>query len=110
MTFDPMRGPGAIAQGNDGDVTLAGLRVGLLSSWRVVTSPTTGKPTLMGEGRFKRYYTQAVGIRVRAELTPAPRPYRIGRPKPPKASPFTLTGKLYELTARTIVISEGEIT
>lgn len=110
MTFDPMRGPGALVQGADGTITIGGLRVGILSSWRVVISPTTGKPTLMGEGRFKRYFTQAVGIRARAALTPAPRPYRIGRPKPPTPQPFTIEGKLYELTAKTIVISEGEIT
>ena len=107
--FDPLRGPPAVAQGTEGRVTVGGLTVGTLTAWRVVNSPTTNKPTLIAEGTFHRYYTQAIGLIARAELTPSARPYRIGRPRPSTPFPMALTGKLFELTAARITISEGEI-
>lgn len=109
MTFDPMRGPPALAQGTGGTIRIGGLAAGTLGAWRVVSSPTTGKPTLMGEGRFLRYYGQAVGAQVHVRLTPRPQPARIGRPKPKAARPFTLTGKLVEYSPSRITIAEGEI-
>lgn len=109
MTFDPMRGPSAIAQGSVGEVRIGGLLAGRLTAWRVVMSPTTDKPTLFGEGTFLRYFKQAVGVEAVASLTPTPPPYRIGRPKPRAGKPFTLTGTVFELTAGRITISEGSI-
>ncbi len=109
MSFDPMRGPSAIAQGKAGAVRIGGLTAGVLTTWRVVISPTTGKPTLFGEGRIRRYFTQALGAQVAAELTPAPHPIRIGRPMPPTARPFTLTGRIVEINAGRITIADGDI-
>ena len=108
-SFDPMRGPPAIARGTAGVLRIGGLRAGVLTEWRVVTSPTTGAPTLFGAGRIRRYFTQALGAVVRADLTPAPHPARIGRPKPPKVRPFTLTGRIVEINAGHITIAHGEI-
>jgi hypothetical protein len=101
--------PAALAQGTHGVLHIAGLRAGHLTEWRVVMSPTTKKPTLFGTGRIGRYYTQAVGGIVRAELTPTPIPRRIGRKAPPLLKPFVLIGTIAELTGRTITISHGEV-
>lgn len=109
MSFDPMRGPPAIAIGTAGTLRIGGLRAGTLTSWRVVTSPTTGKPTLFGEGRIKSYYTQAIGDEACADLAPSAPPRRIGRPRPKVPKPFTLTGRIVEITAAHITIADGEI-
>lgn len=101
--------PSAFAQGTGGAVRVARLAAGTLTSWRVVISPTTGMPTLFGEGRFCRLYAGALGAQASVELVPAPVPARIGRPKPKKPAPMTLTGKIAELTARSIVIAEGTL-
>ena len=125
--FDPMRGPPTQMVGNTGIVRIAGLRAGALTSWRIVLSPTTvrrdatgtpiltddGQPipayTLFGEGALLRYFVQAVGASVVAELISGAAPLRIGRPRPRPPVPFRLAGMVYELTARRIVIASGEI-
>lgn len=104
-----MRGPTAIAQGKTGTLIIGGLRAGVLSEWRVVISPTTGKPTLFGAGRIGRFYAQAIGGRASVELIPAPVPKRIGRPVPPTPKPFTLIGTIVELSGKHITIASGEI-
>lgn len=127
IDFDPMRGPAAQAVGSAGIVTIAGLRAGTLSSWRLVLSPTAirkdasgapilgddGKPipayTLFGEGSMLRFFRGALGVVVTASLTPSTPPTRIGRPKPKTPRPFTLAGVVAELSARRIVIAAGEI-
>jgi len=109
MSFDPLRGPSAMAQGERGTIRIGRLRAGTLTKWRVVISPTTQRPTLFGEGRIGRYYMQAVGGTARVELTPAPIPRRIGRSTPPTPRPFVLVGTIAELTGKTITISHGEI-
>jgi hypothetical protein len=109
VSFDPIRGPAAIAVGAEGWVRVGGLTIGALTTWRVVVSPTTGKPTLFGEGRFLRYFVPSVGGMVRADLKPTQPPRRIGRPAPKPVRAFTLAGKLVELTASHITIAEGEI-
>jgi len=108
-SFDPMRGPPATSKGTMGVLRIGGLTAGHLTEWRVVISPTTGAPTLFGEGRIRRYYTQALGEVVQAWLTPAPHPARIGRPKRPPAQPFTLTGRIVEINPGHITIADGEI-
>lgn len=102
-------GPRATAQGATGRIVVGGLVIGHLTSWKLVISPTTGAPTLIGEGAFERYFMQAVGMDARAEVMPKAQPYRIGRPKPPKAQPMTIVGKLFQLTPGRVTISEGEI-
>lgn len=109
MPFDALRGPPAIAQGEAGTLRIGGLRAGAFRSWRVVISPTTGKPTLFGAGRFAHYYAGAVGVTVEASLTPAPPPTRLGRPKPKTPVPFVLRGRLLELGGGRITIADGEI-
>jgi len=104
-----MRGPSAMEHGERGTIRIGGLRAGVLTKWRVVMSPTTQRPTLFGEGRIGRYYTQAVGGTARVELTPAPLPRRIGRPTPPTPRPFVLVGTIAELTGKTITISHGKV-
>lgn len=104
-----MNGPSAITRGMGGTIRIGGLRAGRLAAWHVVISPTTGKPTLFGEGAFLRFYAGAVGMRAQADVMPTATPARIGRKAPPKPKPFTLTGRIAELTARSIVIAEGSI-
>ena len=111
-----MHGPAAIAIGSAGEVRIAGLKAGALTQWRLVTSPQAkredGTPylTLFAEGRFLRFYRGSVGGRAVLHLTPSPQPARIGRPKPRTPKPFTLVGKVFEISAGRITISEGEIT
>ena len=105
----PFTGPSTVVQGVTGTIRIGNLRAGVLTKWRVVISPTTRMPTLFGEGRIGRYYTQAIGGAVRAELTPAPTPSRIGRPTPALPRPFVLVGTIAELTGKTITISHGEV-
>jgi hypothetical protein len=105
----PFTGPPTQAHGTRGTIRIGGLRAGVLTKWRVVISPTTRLPTLFGEGRIGRYYAQAIGGAVRAELTPSPVPRRIGRPAPKTPAPFVLIGTIAELTGKTITISNGEV-
>lgn len=105
----PIRGPKAIARGERGTIRLAsGLYVGRLTSWELVISPTTGAPTLKGEGVFRRYFVgQETGPLV-ADLTPSPFPAYVGRPKPPKPTPIRLRGAPARLTANAITLAQGE--
>lgn len=107
--FDPLRGPAALAVGTVGRVRVGGLLAGLLTEWRVVTSPTTGMPTLIGRGTFARYYGQALGGQAEAEVTPSPQPHYIGRKKPPTPRPFRIRGTIAELSATTIIVSHGTL-
>lgn len=110
MTFDPMRGPAALATGAVGELRIGGLLAGTLTEWRIVISPTTGQPTLIGAGRFARYFAQGAGSPADATVTPhAPHAY-IGRPRPPPPAPLTITGTLVELTATSVTIASGTIT
>jgi len=101
--------PATAAHGAHGQLLIGGLRAGVLTEWRIVISPTTNMPTLFGTGRIGRYYAQAVGGTVRAELTPTPTPYRIGRKRPAAAKPFVLVGRIAELTGKSITISHGTV-
>lgn len=101
--------PDVLVSGTSGTLTIGGLPAGTLTDWRLVTSPTTGKPTLLGTGRFARYYAQAVGSVCEAALTPAPGHAYIGRPKPKAPQPFGLRGVLASLTATAITMASGEI-
>ena len=105
----PIRGPKAIARGVSGTVRMAsGLLVGRLTSWELVISPSTGAPTLKGEGVFRRYFVgQDVGPLV-ADLTPSPFPAYVGRPKPPPPTPIRLRGTPVRLTAGTLTLAQGE--
>lgn len=109
VDFDAMRGPASIAHGDTGIVRIAGMRAGSLTTWRVVISPATQLPTLIGEGRFLRYYQGALGCKVRADVVPRKAHAYIGRPKPPTPRPFAIEGTLHELSTGTIVISYGTI-
>jgi len=112
-----MRGPATQAAGQAGIVRIGGLRAGVLTSWRMVISPTVTLPgpddtrlpayVLFGEGQLLRYFQQAIGVAAEADLTPASPPARIGRPQPRVPRPFCLTGVLVELTATRIVIGQG---
>jgi hypothetical protein len=122
-----MPGPSAQSIGSEGIVSIAGLRAGDLTTWRLVLSPTAIRKdadgnalltddgrtlpayTLFGEGHLLRFFLGAVGSRVRAHVVPTQPPTRIGRPKPPKLRPFTVAGILFSLTPTHIVISEGDI-
>ena len=96
-----------LTRGTGGIVRLGGLVVGRLGDWEIVQSPTTGRPTLKGAGRFARIYGEYRG-RLRVEATPAQAPAYIGRPKPPAPRPFVLEGVCAELTATTIIIGHGD--
>jgi hypothetical protein len=101
-------GPPAFARGTVGTVVAGGLTIGRLTSWKIVISPTTGKPTLQGEGSFRRQYVGGVE-RATATVTPAPQPRRLGRPTPPTPEPMELSGQVVRLSATTITIANGEM-
>lgn len=102
--FDPMAGPKVERAGTEGTVFWGRIKIGSLSDWRIVTSPTTGKLTLIGQGSFKRYFVGAEGIQIRAVVTPTQAHYLIGRPKPPKAKPLTLNWNVHTLTTKELVL------
>jgi hypothetical protein len=104
-----IRGPRAIARGERGVIRLAsGLLVGRLTSWEIVISPTTGAPTLKGEGAFRRYFVgQETGLLV-ADLTPSPFPAYVGRPRPPTPQTIRLRGTSARLTPAAITLASGE--
>jgi hypothetical protein len=103
-------GPPALAKGEAGAARIpGGPRLGALTSWRVVLSPTTGKHTLLAEGHFTRYYTRETPARAEATVTPTPLPARIGRPTPPTLAPFVISGRVALLTPTLLTIAEGEI-
>jgi hypothetical protein len=102
--------PTALTRGTSGAARIpGGPRLGALTSWRIVISPTTGKHTLIGEGHFTRYYTQERPARAEATVTLTPTPARIGRPAPPVVRPFTIAGRVALLTPTLLTIAEGEI-
>lgn len=102
-----MTGPGAVAHGTDGTVYAGRHPVGRLTEWRIVVSPTTGAPTLIGKGRFLRAWVAGQPQTLTARVTTTPRPSYIGRPPAPPPETLTLTGERAELTARSIVIAHG---
>lgn len=104
-----MRGPSAYLTGTSGAVRVGRLCVGDLRAWRIVTSPTTNRYTLIGDGAFRRYYRGLVGQTVTAHVTPAPAPAYLGRKQPPTPQPLTFAGVLAELSASTVVIGQGTI-
>lgn len=105
----PLGEPPALARGTDGEVRIpGGPRLGTLTQWRVVLSPTTGKHTLIAEGRFSRHYVSSGLQRAQVEVRPAPLPKRIGRPTPRTPTPFRFTGRVALLTSRQLTLAEGE--
>lgn len=99
-----------IALGKEGRVHIGGLFVGRLTEWKLVMSPTTKMPTLIGSGSFRRYFLQGVGGRVSATITPAAVPHRIGRKRRPTPKPATIEGVLFRLTPTAITIASGTVT
>lgn len=103
--------PTVQASGTNGTVTIAGLRAGALTQWRVVISPKSTPErvwyTLFGEGAIGRFFVGGLGCQARAVLTPSAPPVRIGRKRPPVPKPFALVGKIVEVSARRIVLAEG---
>jgi hypothetical protein len=99
-----------VSRGTSGALYCGALRVGVLTAWEVVISPTTQQPTLKGEGHITRWATLARPATLTARLTPARPPVRLGRPRPKAPTPFALTGRVARLTARYITLAEGEIT
>lgn len=90
----PIPTPGAILTGTRGTLLIGGVPLGVLTSWRVVISPTTGRHTLIADGHIQRYAYGAVGETAEAHLIPAPIPARIGRPRPPTRPPCRIVGTL----------------
>lgn len=103
--------PPALSRGTTGAARIpGGPRLGALTSWRVVLSPTTGKHTLIAEGRFARYYAQdGAASRAEASLTPETPPARLGRPRPKPLTPFRFVGRIALLTPSLLTIAEGEV-
>lgn len=103
--------PPALSRGTSGAARIPhGPRLGVLTAWRVVLSPTTGQYTLIAEGRFARYYARDIApLRAEAALTPESPPARIGRPKPPRLTPFRFAGRVALLTPSLLTIAEGEV-
>lgn len=103
--------PPALSRGTQGAARIpGGPRLGVITGWRVVLSPTTGKHTLIAEGRFARYYAQdGAVLRAEASLTPDQPPARIGRPRPRPLTPFRFAGRVALLTPSQLTIAEGEV-
>jgi hypothetical protein len=111
--IDPLRGPAAKAMGVAGTLTIGGVRAGQLGAWRVVVSPKSTPEhiqyVLFADGRIGRFYGQAIGAEARAQLIPSAQPTRIGRKKPPTPKPFTLAGRIVEISAKRVVIADGAV-
>lgn len=106
----PLPEPVLIARGADGEARIPrGPRLGALGAWRVVSSPTTGQPTLIAEGRFLQHYVRAGLARAEARLIPATPPARIGRPTPRPSPPLRFVGRVAELTPTRLTLAEGEV-
>jgi len=93
--------------GTTGAIYVGRHLVGRLTEWRIVISPTTEQPTLIGKGRFLRAWVAGRPERLTARLLTASPPAYIGRPKPPPPRAVTLSGERAELTARSVVIARG---
>lgn len=99
----------AVASGTVGVVRCGAAVVAVLTTWRVVLSPTTQRPTLFADGPIRRYWVANPPTRLTAHLTPAPKPYRLGQKRAPTPTPFALTGTVHSLSATQLVLSGGEI-
>jgi hypothetical protein len=96
-----------LAVGQEGAARIPdGPRLGTLTAWRLVISPTTGRRTLIAEGQFLRFWVGARITRVVVEATPTQAPARIGRKSPPAPRPFRLVGRVDELSTRALVVTE----
>jgi len=105
----PAIGPPAVAIGSAGDVRIpGGPRVGRLTSWRLVVSPTTGRYTLLAEARMARHYAGCAPL-LEVRACPDSTPARIGRPTPRPPRAFVLRGVAAELTPRSLILADGEI-
>lgn len=100
-------GPTALISGVSGAARIInGPRLGAITAWRLVISPTTGRRTLIAEGRFLRYYAETGVGRVEVEALPSAPPVRIGRPKPRSVRPVRIVGSVAELNTRALVVTE----
>lgn len=102
--------PPALSRGTEGAARIiGGPRIGALTAWRVVLSPTTGQHTLIAEGRFARHYAAAPPARAEVSVIPATPPARIGRPRPKPLTPFRFAGRVALLTPTRLTLAEGEV-
>lgn len=102
-----MRGPTRLSAGTTGRVRIGGVRVGVLTSWYLTVNPTSGTLTLIGQGHFRRYFTQGAGCSISADLEATQPPQYIGRPRPKRIKPATITGVLHTLTPTAITIVQA---
>lgn len=101
--------PKAQAQGTGGALRLGPLPIGVLTTWRLVVSPTTGRPTLIAEARIRRAYLVAPPTLLTALVIPDRAPALIGRPAPPVPHPLRISGKVARLTAQAVTLAECSI-
>ena len=85
---------------------IGGARIGTITSFRLVMSPTTGKPTLIASGVFLRYYIGQC-VEVEAVVIPSVPPRRIGRKAPPKPRPIRVRGRIALHSATRLNIAEA---
>lgn len=101
-----------MGSGHEGSLFIGDRLVGTITSWRLVMSPTTQKPTVFASGRFLRYYAlHGKDAHAVVRLVPTTPPSRIGRPKPRHAlrTETTITGVLVEITSRAFTLAHGEL-
>lgn len=104
----PIPGPTVETHGTVGQLrTAGGVIIGQLTDWELVISPTTGMPTLKGNGHMRRWWVHFPPTLLRATVQPARTPYRLGRPRPTTVPPFTLQGMVARLTATAVTIAQG---
>lgn len=101
---DPMRGYARVSAGTTGRVRIGGVYVGALTSWYITINPEHQTLTLIGQGHFRRYFTQGAGCHISADLEATQPHHYIGRPKPKRVKPATITGTLHTLTPTAITI------
>lgn len=97
--------PKLLTSGTGGTLRIGAVQIGTLQEWRLVVSPTTGRPTLIADARVLRAYLVCPPAQLVARITPTPLPAYIGRPKPPRPRPLVLTGQVARLQAGAVTLA-----
>lgn len=97
----------SLSEGTTGVLRVQNAVVMVVTSWRMVISPTTGQPTIFARGSVRRYWLQSKPSHITADVMPKPIPYRIGRPKPKPPTRLRIRGEVHSISKDEIVISNG---
>lgn len=99
----------AMHRGTQGAVYVGAVKIGTLTEWRIVSSPTTGKPTLIARGSFARAWAGKNLSHARAVVIEPTPTHLYGRPRPRPRQSIAITGTVARLSVNAITISNGTI-